>query len=362
MTDGAPFNHNRLLLARARRGVTQIALSEAVGISIRSIKGYEAGDNAPPTETVAAIAQFLQFPVSFFCSPDIEAINIDSASFRSLSRASARVLNSAVASGTFAVELLYPFIQSRFELPPVNLPEFRDDTPHAAAEALRHHWGLGQRPIQHMIRLLEVHGVRVFSLSEDCETIDAFSLWRDGIPFVFLNNRKTAERSIFDAAHELGHLVLHRHGYPQGQSAESAADKFASCFMMPEAAIRADAPALQTVAAIASMKNKWRASTAALGRRLYDLGIMNKYTYTRFNKELSHRGKQNEPMPLQRQTSAILQQALTVLADEGTTIVDIAAALHLPVSEVRALTFSLQAIAGSGGLGAHKKTDLRLVQ
>jgi len=53
----------------------------------------------------------------------------------------------------------------------------------------------------------------VCSLAEQCREVDAFSLWRHGSPFVFLNTQKTPEHSRFDVAHELGHLVLHRHGH-----------------------------------------------------------------------------------------------------------------------------------------------------
>ena len=70
--------------------------------------------------------------------------------------------------------------------------------PEVAAYLLRRFWGLGERPIGDMIGLLETHGVRVFSLSENTASVNAFSFWRDERPFVFLNNFKTAESSIFD--------------------------------------------------------------------------------------------------------------------------------------------------------------------
>lgn len=58
-----------------------------------------------------------------------------------------------------------------------------------------------------MIHLLEAHGVRVLSLTQECREVDAFSLWLQQ-PFVFLNTQKSGEHSRFDAAHELGHLPL----------------------------------------------------------------------------------------------------------------------------------------------------------
>ncbi|MFZ5862310.1 MAG: ImmA/IrrE family metallo-endopeptidase [Nitrospirota bacterium] len=356
------FEPSRLLIARNRSGLTQRALAELAGVSVRALKGYEAGQICPSRDALDSIARALRYPPTFFEGNPIEALCLEAASFRALSKASATVRNRAVASGTFAVSLLYPFLSERFELPPLDLPDFRNETPTGAAESLRQHWGLGQRPIPHLVSQLESRGIRVFSLSEDCDAIDAFSLWHDGTPFVFLTTRKTAERSIFDAAHELGHLVLHRHGVPQGHDAEAAADQFASCFLLPEPAIRAEAPRTPTVTAVAQLKGRWRASAAAIARRLHDLGLMTSYHYTLFNKELSRRGRANEPAPLQRQTSVVLAKALAALAEEGLDLRAIAQALDLPVSEVRALTFGLKPVPGSGQSARSREPKLRLVQ
>lgn len=359
------FEPSRLIIARDRVGLTQRSLGEVVGVSARAIKGYESGSMAPSRQTLCDLARATGYVEAFFEAGPLEALPLEAASFRALSKASARVRNKAVASGTFAVSLLYPFLSERFELPTVDVPDLRDETPAGAAEALRHQWGLGQRPIPHMVSLLESRGARVFSLSEDCDAIDAFSTWRDGTPFVFLNTRKTAERSIFDAAHELGHLVLHRHGVPQGHDAENEADRFASHFLLPEPAIRADAPKIATVASVAAMKQRWRASVAAIGRRLHDLGLMTDYNYTQFNKQLSQRGRRQEPAPLPRESSVVLKKALLALAEEGLNPKAIARSLHLPLAEIRALTFGLQAIDGGGltpGRSGTVQGGLRLVE
>ena len=45
-------------------------------------------------------------------------------------------------------------------------------------------------------------------------TLDAFSEWRadEDMPYVILNSSKeSAARSRFDIAHELGHMIIHRH-------------------------------------------------------------------------------------------------------------------------------------------------------
>jgi Zn-dependent peptidase ImmA (M78 family)/transcriptional regulator with XRE-family HTH domain len=355
------FTASRLILARERRGLTQRKLSELVGVSDRMIKAYEAGEKNPTAETLGVIARELRFPISFFEAKPIELLQLEAASFRALSKASSALRNRTVAAGTIALEL-HRYLADRFDLPKPDLPDLRATTPAKAAESVRHQWGLGQKPIANVVHLLELHGVVVFSLSEDCESIDAFSIWHNGTPFVFLNTRKTAERSIFDAAHELGHLVLHRHGPPQGREAEVEADQFASSFLMPESAMRAVAPRLVTIATLAAMKKSWKVSVAALGYRLHALGLVSDWHYKHFNIELSRRGRSNEPAPLARETSAVIRKALAALDEEGVTLRDIAVELHLPLAELQALAFGLGVVAGDGTNPSAGRGALRLVK
>src|SRR5262249_25369006 len=111
-----------------------------------------------------------------------------------------------------------------------------------------------------MVHLLESKGVRVFSLAQECREVDAFSLWRGELPFVFLNTMKSGERGRMDAAHELGHLALHRHGGPGGRDAESEADRFASAFLMPEGSVLALGLRNPRVDQLIKLKKKWKVS------------------------------------------------------------------------------------------------------
>jgi Zn-dependent peptidase ImmA (M78 family)/DNA-binding XRE family transcriptional regulator len=357
----ASFTRSRLTLARERRGLTQRELSDAAGVSDRMIKAYESGDKNPTPETLATISNVLGFPLAFFEKPPPDNLTLEAASFRALTKASATLRNRTVAAGTIAMEF-HNYLADKFEMRTPNIPDLRNCTPERAAESVRHMWGVGQQPIPNVVNLLELHGARVFSLSEDCDAIDAFSVWRNGIPFVFLNNRKTPERGIFDAAHELGHLTLHRHGSPQGRDAEKEADAFAACFIMPESGIRASAPSFPTISTIAAMKKTWRASVAALGHRLHELGLMSTWHYKHFNIELTRRGRQNEPNPLARETSMVLRKALATLAEDGYGIRDIARELALPVSELQSLSFGMHAIEGGHATSGARRGSLRPVR
>jgi Zn-dependent peptidase ImmA (M78 family)/DNA-binding XRE family transcriptional regulator len=354
------FTASRLTLARERRGLTQRKLSQLVGVSDRMIKAYESGEKNPTADTLSVIARELAFPIAFFQAPSMELFELEAASFRALSKASSALRSRTVAAGTIALAF-HRYLAERFELPKADLPDLRTSTPSKAAEALRHQWCLGQKPISNLVHLLELHGVVVFSLSEDCESIDAFSIWHDGTPYIFLNNRKTAERGIFDAAHELGHLVLHRHGTPRGRDGEVQADQFAASLLMPESAMRASAPWMVTIGTLSAMKKTWKVSVAALGYRLHELGLVSEYHYRHFNIELSRRGRRNEPSPLARETSAILRKTLAALAEEGIKLRDIAHELCLPLKELQALVFGLGVVEGDGGSSTPGRGLLRVV-
>lgn len=107
-------------------------------------------------------------------------------------------------------------------------------------------WSLGNAPIQNVIHLLESKGIRISSLTEETREVDAFCTWHEAQPFIFLNTLKSAERSRFDAAHELGHLVRDvysmRHGQAHGPEMERQADAFAAAFLMPMTSVVANPP------------------------------------------------------------------------------------------------------------------------
>ena len=140
-----------------------------------------------------------------------------------------------------------------FDFPKTQLPEFDlpDDfraldslTIESVAEQVRQHWTLGSGPVANVVRTLESNGVVVWKTMFEAETLDAFSEFRSPHPVVALSSDKgNYYRSRFDAAHELGHLVLHRS--VDGKSLRRSSDfkllerqahQFASAFLLPAVA------------------------------------------------------------------------------------------------------------------------------
>jgi Zn-dependent peptidase ImmA (M78 family)/DNA-binding XRE family transcriptional regulator len=350
MTSDGLFNPTRLTLARKRRGLTMTRLALAVGVEPRSISAYEKGEFGPDEARLGKLCQALGFPAAFFFGDDLDEPTPDVASFRALSKMTAGQRDTALGAGAIAL-MLNGWIEERFELPQSDLPDLsREDDPEAAARTLRQQWGLGELPVKNMLHLLEAKGVRVYSLSVDAAEVDAFSMWRQDTPFVFLNTKKSAEHSRFDAAHELGHLVLHRHGSPQGREAEKQADTFASAFLMPRATVLSQAPYMASLEHLIQLKKYWSVSVAALNYRLHSVGVLSDWHYQSLCIELSKRGyRKREPAEGQRETSQILQKVFAALRSESISKGDIASELCVPVEELDQLVFGLALTGLSGG-------------
>jgi Zn-dependent peptidase ImmA (M78 family) len=167
-------------------------------------------------------------------------------------------------------------------------------------------------------------------------------MWHDKTPFIFLNTKKSCERSRFDAAHELGHLVLHRHAGARGQEVEREANAFASALLMPRASVLANAPHMATVDQLIRFKNYWTVSVAALAYRLHDVELASDWHYRNLCIEIAKRGyHKNEPNPAPREVSKALAKIFAVLREEGLTRADIANALNVHVEELDQLVFGL---------------------
>jgi Zn-dependent peptidase ImmA (M78 family)/transcriptional regulator with XRE-family HTH domain len=369
------FNPRRFSLARRRRGMTKREIAESIGVSERSVSAYEKGDQEPEPSTVQRMTKALNFPQAFFYAADPEELTVGIASFRSMSKMSARQRDSALGSGSIGL-LLNEWLEKKFNLPEPNLPDlsresgvltglynresYEEDIPYpskstancpeAAAEAFRSHWGLGELPVKNVITLLESKGVRVFSLAVDAKEVDAFSMWHGGKPFMFLNTFKSAEHCRFDAAHELGHLVLHRHGQTQGPELEREANAFASAFLMPRKSVLSNAPRVATLPGLVRAKHYWKVSVAALNYRLHALGMTSDWVYRTLCIQLAEAGyRTKEPEEAIHEKSLILEKVFKALRDEGVSKFDVAEELLIPIEEIDALTFNLMLNLLSGG-------------
>jgi Zn-dependent peptidase ImmA (M78 family)/transcriptional regulator with XRE-family HTH domain len=346
------FNPTRFAQARRRRGLSQRAVALLLGVTDRTVRRWESGQIAPDPATLALVARKLRFAVSYFSRPDPNPLPVDAVSFRALSKARASDRERAVAGGELALEFS-DWIDANFDLPSPDLPDLRHyrNNPEGAAIALRTHWGLGDKPITSMVALLESRGVRVFSLAEDCREIDAYSFWQGETPLVFLNTLKSSERSRFDAAHELAHLVLHKHGGVPGRSEEKEANAFAGAFLMPATSIRAFAPRrLVTIPKLIAGKHIWNVSLSALVYRMHELKLTSDWQHFALCRDIQTAGyRTTEPESAPREQSQVFPKIFEALREDGIGKRELAAIFGWDVDELNALIFNLTLSSVRGG-------------
>lgn len=337
--------------------MTLSRLAQESGVSVRSLTAFENGHKAPSQETLGLLADALDLPVSFFSASEVEEIAIDALSFRALTKMSALDRDAARSAGRLAVEINC-WMEERFTLPTPDVPTLPHLPPEEAAERVRGLWGLGEAPIPNMVHLLESHGVRVFSLVADCKSVDAFSMrWKGETPFVFLNLDKSGERGRFDAAHELGHLVLHaEHRIPHGPEAEQEAQHFASAFLMPKAGILAQMLKNADARRILSAKRKWKVAAIALTYRLKELDLLTDWGYRTAAKQLSQMGyRSGEPGGITRETSQLLGKVFAALRSSGFRTSKLAEHLHISIDELNRHVFGLVPLVLDGQEGSGKR-------
>lgn len=355
-------NMSRLELARKRRGLTKKDLAHSLDVTDRTVSNWYSQLDID-MKHLEKISEVLKFPKEFFLeTTDLSLPNTETVSFRALSKISSRKRDIAL-SQTVIAEIINQWLDSKFDLPMPVIPDLHElrnnstigsgtelDEEHSdlcltyaqtCAEVVRKAWGLGEKPISNMISLLESKGIRTFSLSDEAQKVDACCQWINDRPFIFLNIAKSSERCRFDAAHELGHLVMHRHGIIEGRQMEQEANAFASAFLMPKKSIRADPISTPNLKTIIAKKKYWKVSAAALTYRYRQLNLITDWNAISIYKQLSELGRTIEPEPIAHERSLLLFKVMNLLKDEGLRPIDIADELKLSFEDFNGLTFGI---------------------
>lgn len=339
------FSSDSLEVARQRRRMTKKELAECVGITPEHLTRIVKGIHTPEDSLIAALAKSLRYPKSFMYREPVCDLLPENLSFRDSSASTARIRDSVRSAAIIAVGV-DKWLKEKFHLGKPDIPDLRElrDTPEIAASALRSHWGLSNRPIPNLTKLLESKGIRIFSLDEGDLVVDGASFFVDHQPFIMISHSKTAERTRFSMAHELAHLVLHLHGGESGTGSvdkegngkkiESEADNFASAFLMPNEDITDHLSYVRNVDHLISAKARWRVAVSALARRSFQLGILTDWRYRAFCKEISVRGfRRFEPESCERESSIFWQKVTrSFLSQKGGTD-RILAETNLPADE-----------------------------
>lgn len=332
---------SRIRLARQRRGLSKVALASALRVTTRTVGKYET--EGAPAARASDIAAALDLPAEFFSRPEREAISPEQGFFRARRRVTATQLHSARATASMGIEM-YEWLAERFALPAMVMPDLDDHSPADAAAALRSLWGRSSGPLPNLVQLSEAHGVRVLSLPVDTAAVDAFSLWQNDVPYAFLSMAKTAERSRFDLAHELGHLVMHsRVGVGAGgatdREIEREADAFASAFLMPRNELLAYSSREPAVPEVLRLRTHFKVSAMAMTYSLRTAGRLTEWGYRQNCAHLAQQGfRAGEPGGMERERSRVFATVFPMLRAQGVGVSEVCRELGLTPSELHGLT------------------------
>jgi Zn-dependent peptidase ImmA (M78 family) len=231
-------------------------------------------------------------------------------------------------------------IERRVALPDIQIPRHpanESTSLHevdSIAQDVREAWGLGRQPIADVLREIERHGATAARLAL-ADNVDAFSWPGYGRPIVILGvNKQNRIRSRFDAAHELGHLVMHRdHPRPADPILERQAHRFASAFLLPAACLRHEWPAGRIDwRALMEVKRRWQISLAALLYRARQDKLITETSYASATRYIARAGwRMTEPgdegLP---ERPRMLEEAVGALGSAGISIGDLAREARLP--------------------------------
>ena len=359
---GRAFDAARLTQARFLAGITKADLASAVGVSPAAIGQFEAGVAAPRPEVLTKIAQKLEQAPAFFLPGRPHArLDASMAHFRSLRSTRVRQRAKAVAFVEQVWELQYA-LEKRIALPAVDLPGYGDGAdslagcdPLQAARRVRQSWGVPPGPLTHLVRTLEVRGVIVtlLSLKDDGDEtdatggkarIDAFSTSRLPRPIIVLTADRANDvyRSRFTAAHELGHLLLHRDITPGDLEQEREADRFAAELLTPTEQIAPELAARVRLSALQQTSQRWGVSPSSLVLRSRELGLISEASARRAYQKLQElrRSGAMAPEPITSypgEAPSMMRKAFELAEKHGLTVEALSTELAWSVQRITSL-------------------------
>lgn len=321
------FNPEMLVLARESEGVTQSQLARSLSMAQGSVSKIESGMLGITEEQLKAIAEELDFPVTFFFQPDTvygygsscyyhrKRQNIPISDLRKI-LAQINILRIQLTKLLRGAEIETENKFHRFDL-----AEY-DNSPEKIARLVRGAWNLPPGAVQSLVGAIEDAGGIVFRCSFGTKKVDAISQWLPGLPpLFFVNADIPGDRCRFTLAHELGHLIMHQIPTPD---IEREADRFAAEFLMPGKEI---APHLRqlSIQRLAAMKPYWKVSMATILRRAFDLGKITVFTYRKLNTQISKYGlKTNEPVSIPIEEPEVIKDIIDVHRnDHGYTLMEL---------------------------------------
>jgi Zn-dependent peptidase ImmA (M78 family)/transcriptional regulator with XRE-family HTH domain len=298
-------------VARFSRGLTQEELAERTGLQQAVIHRLETQKVYPSDLYINKISEATRYPITFF-DEDINVLPPYPIYYRRRKNVSNTILQH-VEYGLFVKKHIVKRLLEAVDLPKKMMykrvgPKV---TPQDIAQYVRLRWNIPRGPIDNLVRRLEAAGIIILLIDIDVDGVDGLVLPdEDDLPVICINKSLAPDRMRFTLAHELGHLVMHTDDYfPNADDDyDKEADSFAQEFLMPTADISTHLSKKLPMSQLGALKGYWKVSMAAIIRKAFDSGAIDKARYTSLNVQLSQHGyrKQEPSMGLTPETPSVI--------------------------------------------------------
>ncbi|WP_438297398.1 ImmA/IrrE family metallo-endopeptidase [Sporosarcina sp. FA15] len=305
------FNGNRLREARRFRMKSITDLADEIGVTKQMISKYENNKAVPSLEILFQIINILKFPREFFFGEDTFHMETEGTFFRSRLTSTQKEKKPSEFTKNMTV-VIRDFLENYIDFPTLPVKPNTDDfeSIEALAYQVRKDFGLSDKPISNILRILEEQGFVVALISNNMDRVDAFSsqtkingnvyytVVLEGVDYSYY-------RQQFSVAHELGHWVLHSEVLdPQSldkgeyKEMEEEANEFAACFMLPKESFSKDIGLDPlNLDYYVNLKKKWQVSIGAMVMRAFNLGLISNEDYQKLQRQISYRKwRTSEPL------------------------------------------------------------------
>lgn len=348
------FQKERLSQVLAARRLTQIQLAAMAGVSPATVSKWRAGSQAPEREALERLATVVNVTPEWFTRPASTSVSLPLFRSNASAHVAARAMLEARLEWTQDVAAaLMEFV----DYPDVNLPvrhftnpeEITSEDIERAACECRDLWRLGRSVVQDLALAVEGAGVIVVREETGIAQIEGLSAWSKvvGRPLILLSaDKDNGYRSRFDLAHELGHLILHRHivrptERDRHNLLEKQAHRFAGAFLLPAESFAAEVRIPPTLDDLLILKRRWGVSAAAIIMRLKALSMLNEEgALTLFKRRSARWGAKSEPGDGDRvpEQPRLLRRTIDLLVDENVMpLASIPQHIGLAASDIEAL-------------------------